>query len=310
MDKEALRGLHGRTWVTREGVHVDRIASAWRICSFIDPEARFKFVPRKGYEPQPGELRFDMFEAEFTHEGDRCTFEVLVERAGLEEPASASSARSCTTSTSRTQIRPRGDGGHRRPDRRHRARALRTTSNAWHAALRCSTTSIDTSATRSPGEQGAGTSEMDQASDTSRSARHRPVMTSRFARGGRGLGEDRRPQLRRAGRADRGDAPHSGRGEALDRRRSVPACAELLHAAAGTGSAASRCTSAGCCIARLAASLPGRCSCCPDWSRSWRCPGCTPASATCRWWRRCSSASRRRCWRSCWKRSCASAGGR
>ncbi len=87
MDKEALRGLHGRTWVTREGVHVDRIASAWLIRRFIDPEARFKFVPRKGYEPQPGELRFDMFEAEFTHEGDRCTFEVLCERAGLEEPA-------------------------------------------------------------------------------------------------------------------------------------------------------------------------------------------------------------------------------
>jgi hypothetical protein len=87
MDKEALRGLHGRTWVTREGVHVDRIASAWLIRRFIDPEARFKFVPRKGYEPQPGELRFDMFEAEFTHEGDRCTFEVLRERAGLEGAA-------------------------------------------------------------------------------------------------------------------------------------------------------------------------------------------------------------------------------
>ena len=87
MDKEGLRGLHGRTWVTREGVHVDRIASAWLICRFIDPEASFKFVPSKGYQPQPGELRFDMFEAEFTHEGDRCTFEVLCERAGLEDPA-------------------------------------------------------------------------------------------------------------------------------------------------------------------------------------------------------------------------------
>jgi hypothetical protein len=38
-----LRGLHGRTWVTREGVHVDRIASAWLIRTFIDPEARFEF---------------------------------------------------------------------------------------------------------------------------------------------------------------------------------------------------------------------------------------------------------------------------
>ena len=67
--------------------------------------------------------------------------------------------------------------------------------------------------------------------------RYRPATGFR-SRGGRGLGEDRRPQLRRAGRADRGDAPHSGRGEALDRRTAIPACAELLHAAAGTGSAA------------------------------------------------------------------------
>ncbi len=68
----------GRTWVTRKGLHVDRMASAWLIKRFIDPGARFKFVPSKGYRPQPGELRFDMFEAEFTHEGDRCTFEVLI----------------------------------------------------------------------------------------------------------------------------------------------------------------------------------------------------------------------------------------
>jgi hypothetical protein len=69
-----------RTWVTRKGVHIDRMASAWLIRRFIDPRARFKFVSAKGYRPKRGELRFDMFQAEFTHEGDRCTFEVLVER--------------------------------------------------------------------------------------------------------------------------------------------------------------------------------------------------------------------------------------
>ena len=73
--------------MTREGVYVDRIASAWLIRRFIDPEARFKFVSGKGYRPQEGELRFDMFEAEFTHEGDKCTFEVLLERAGLKDSA-------------------------------------------------------------------------------------------------------------------------------------------------------------------------------------------------------------------------------
>jgi hypothetical protein len=79
----------GRTWVTRTGIHVDRIASAWLIRRFIDPEARFAFVPAKGYRPRPGELRFDMYEAEYTHEGDRCTFEVLLERFGLDDPALA-----------------------------------------------------------------------------------------------------------------------------------------------------------------------------------------------------------------------------
>jgi len=83
----ALAHLKDRTWVTRQGVHVDRIACAWLIRRFIDPGARFKFVSGKGYAPSFGELRFDMFEAEFTHEGDRCSFEVLLGHAGLTEPA-------------------------------------------------------------------------------------------------------------------------------------------------------------------------------------------------------------------------------
>ncbi len=77
----------GTTWVTREGVYVDRIASAWLIGRFIDSKAHFKFVAAEGYRPRPGELRFDMFEAEFTHEGDACTFETLVTRFGLGDHA-------------------------------------------------------------------------------------------------------------------------------------------------------------------------------------------------------------------------------
>src|SRR5919197_1584371 len=79
--------LQGKTWVTRKGIYVDRMASAWFVRRFIDSGARFKFVPPKGYKPLPGELRFDMFEAEFTHEGDRCTLEVLLERMDLRDPA-------------------------------------------------------------------------------------------------------------------------------------------------------------------------------------------------------------------------------
>jgi hypothetical protein len=84
---DAMRDLIGKTWVTRQGVHIDRIASAWLIRRFIDPEAQFKFVSGKGYRSQPNELRFDMFEAEFTHEGDKCTFEVLLDRVGLKDSA-------------------------------------------------------------------------------------------------------------------------------------------------------------------------------------------------------------------------------
>jgi hypothetical protein len=83
----AVDRLTGKTWVTRQGVHVDRIASAWLIKRFIDPEANFKFVASKSYVPAANELRFDMFEAEFTHEGDKCTFEVLLDRTGIGDVA-------------------------------------------------------------------------------------------------------------------------------------------------------------------------------------------------------------------------------
>jgi hypothetical protein len=76
--------LVGRTWATRKGIHVDRIATAWLIRRFLDADARFVWL---GKDEAPGEadvLRFDMFGGEFTHEGDRCSFEVLAGRAGLD----------------------------------------------------------------------------------------------------------------------------------------------------------------------------------------------------------------------------------
>ena len=83
----ALSALKDKTWVTRKGIYVDRMASAWFVRRFVDPGAHFKFVPAKGYKPLEGEVRFDMFEAEFTHEGDRCTLEILLERTGINDPA-------------------------------------------------------------------------------------------------------------------------------------------------------------------------------------------------------------------------------
>ena len=80
-------GAGAHIWVTRAGVHVDRIASAWLIRRFIDPAARFRFVATQTHTPAPNELRFDMFEAEYTHEGEHCSFETLVARFGLKDSA-------------------------------------------------------------------------------------------------------------------------------------------------------------------------------------------------------------------------------
>lgn len=81
-----LAGLRGRTWVTRHGIKVDRISSAWLIRRFIDPQAKFSFVNPDTYKHHEGELRFDMFEGEFTHRGDSCTFEVLLADSGIDDP--------------------------------------------------------------------------------------------------------------------------------------------------------------------------------------------------------------------------------
>jgi hypothetical protein len=83
----AAEEMRGKTWVTRRDIHVDRIASAWLVRRFVDPEARFRFVSGRRHRPAEDELRFDMFEGEFTHEGDRCTFEVLLDRLGPDDPA-------------------------------------------------------------------------------------------------------------------------------------------------------------------------------------------------------------------------------
>jgi hypothetical protein len=85
------RRPRGALWVTRRGVHVDRIASAWLIRRSIDPAADFKFVDPTMYEPDDNELRFDMFDAEYTHIGTACTFEVLLDAFELRNDVGLSS---------------------------------------------------------------------------------------------------------------------------------------------------------------------------------------------------------------------------
>jgi hypothetical protein len=54
---------------------------------FIDPKARFKFVPARGYTPRRDELRFDMAGGEYTHVGEDCTFQTLLKRFHMRDPA-------------------------------------------------------------------------------------------------------------------------------------------------------------------------------------------------------------------------------
>src|SRR2546428_9927690 len=73
----------GSTWVTRPRPHIDRIASAWLIKRFCDPEAKFAFADaadaaRKG-------IPFDVLGADFGHRGEDCTFETLVKRFALKD---------------------------------------------------------------------------------------------------------------------------------------------------------------------------------------------------------------------------------
>jgi hypothetical protein len=90
--RSSLDSLRHQTWVTRRGVKVDRIGTAWLIRRFVDPKALFRFIDPKAEEPGTGERSFDMVGGEFTHEGDRCTFETLLRRLGMKDRALAAVA--------------------------------------------------------------------------------------------------------------------------------------------------------------------------------------------------------------------------
>jgi hypothetical protein len=77
-------------WVTRARPKTDRVACPWLILRFIDPGARIVYVPADevlSYAEEHGARSFDAPGAEFTHRDGRCTFEVLVDEFGIDEPA-------------------------------------------------------------------------------------------------------------------------------------------------------------------------------------------------------------------------------
>jgi hypothetical protein len=83
-------------WVTREHPKTDRIACPWLIRKFIDPDAEIVYVPRDdvlAFAEREGATSFDAPGATYTHRDGKCSFEVLVEAFGIDEPAIAVMAR-------------------------------------------------------------------------------------------------------------------------------------------------------------------------------------------------------------------------
>jgi len=75
----------GKTWITRPRPEIDRVGSAWLIRRFIDPSAKFVFANTP--TESPNAIPYDMFEVEFSHHGDHCTFETLIQRFGIRDRA-------------------------------------------------------------------------------------------------------------------------------------------------------------------------------------------------------------------------------
>src|SRR5512140_1173137 len=77
-------------WVTRSHVHVDRVACPWLIARFIDSEAEFLFVPRNQVDAvatETGAIPFDAPGVELGHHDGRCSFESILLKYELKDPA-------------------------------------------------------------------------------------------------------------------------------------------------------------------------------------------------------------------------------
>jgi hypothetical protein len=80
-------------FITRQRVHVDRIATAWAIRRFVDPEATFEFVPWRSDPRNLDGVPFDIRGAELSHRGGRCTLEALISKYELTDNALGRMAR-------------------------------------------------------------------------------------------------------------------------------------------------------------------------------------------------------------------------
>jgi hypothetical protein len=77
-------------WITRERPKIDRIACPWLIKNFVDPTAKFIFVPKDQVIDQAkvqDAIPYDIADVEYTHEGERCTFDYIIKKHDLTDPA-------------------------------------------------------------------------------------------------------------------------------------------------------------------------------------------------------------------------------
>jgi hypothetical protein len=77
-------------WVTREKAHVDRIACPWLIKRFVDPDADFMFAPADRVLQVAREQNATPFDAkgvELGHHGEFCSFDAIIKKYGLNDPA-------------------------------------------------------------------------------------------------------------------------------------------------------------------------------------------------------------------------------
>lgn len=77
-------------WVTRERPKVDRVACPWLIRRFVDPDARFLYVPAgevMAGAGREGAIPYDVPDVELGHHGPRCSFDAILDRYHLDDPA-------------------------------------------------------------------------------------------------------------------------------------------------------------------------------------------------------------------------------
>jgi hypothetical protein len=77
-------------WITRERPKIDRIACPWLIKNFVDSDAEFIYVPKDAVfekAKELGAIPYDIPGAEYSHYGEECTFDFIVKKHGITDPA-------------------------------------------------------------------------------------------------------------------------------------------------------------------------------------------------------------------------------